>query len=289
MAKMSYKIPTSLNKSHLDTEIALKNQDGIGLKPVSLKVIFFYVISIFVFFWFVSATFMDSLNLFLKIIFGIVWLLMTGLLAKYTPTKEMQLTLVTSYLNYMPKRNRVIYTRSTSNANDFYNLLGIESIDDEGLVKYIDGSVAYFYRVVGSGSVLLFDADRDSILDRVDAFYMKFPIETEIITMTTKESQKIYRQKQALKERYDNLMYDDPDLRGLLEEQFEVLKNHIGQEFKSIHQYWILKSGNVETLNIAQNHLRGEVESSAKMIRLCTPLYRDDILECLGSIYKGRE
>lgn len=289
MAKISYKIPTSLNKSHLDTEIALKGKDGIGLKPTSLKVIFFYVISVFAFFWFVSETFMDSLNIFFKILFGILWLMMTILLAKYTPTKEMQITLVGSYLNYMPKRNRVIYTRSNSNANDFYNLLGISSIDDDGLVTYIDGSVAYFYRVVGSGSVLLFDADRDAILDRVDAFYRKFPTETEIITMTTKESQKIYRQKYALKQQYDNLEYDDDDLRNLLEEQFTVLKDHIGQEFKSIHQYWILKSGNIETLNIAQNHLRGEVESSAKMIRLCTPLYKDDILECLGSIYKGRE
>ena len=40
LAKTSYKIPDSIDKSSLETEIYLKNKDGVGLnKPVTLYMI----------------------------------------------------------------------------------------------------------------------------------------------------------------------------------------------------------------------------------------------------------
>lgn len=47
-AKQSYKIPASLNADYLnDMEITLRNNDGIGLKPLPIKVILFYLAGIF--------------------------------------------------------------------------------------------------------------------------------------------------------------------------------------------------------------------------------------------------
>lgn len=96
---------------------------------------------------------------------------MTALLLKTDKTKRMGFHLVPVLLGYLPKRNRQVYTRSTNKAGPFYSILGIESIDDvTGLVKYLDGTYAYWYRVVGSASVLLFEDDKNAILDRVDSF-----------------------------------------------------------------------------------------------------------------------
>ena len=84
--------------------------------------------------------------------------------------------------------------------------MGIRNIDENsGLIEFLDGSFGSMYRVVGAASALLFEDDKEAILDRVDNFYRKMGFDVEIIKITTKESQKIYHQAAYLKEQYDNL------------------------------------------------------------------------------------
>lgn len=289
MAKEHYRIPFDLNASHADMEIAIRTKDGIGFKPAPMKNVLAYVIGFLACFYIIMNTTMAVAPLPIKILFAVTWCLGVIMLCKQDPTQRMQASLIGPLLNYIPKRSRVVVTRSNQNAAPFYSIVGIESVDDRtGLISFFDGTFGYMYRVVGSASILLFDADREAILDRVDAFYRKMNTDSEIIFLTVKSSQAVYKQVAALKRRYDRLRHRDPELLALAEEQFGVLKNFVGGSFKSIHQYMIIKCDNKEMLAQTKNVLRSEVENSSRMIKRCVALYGDDITDVLSSIYKGR-
>lgn len=288
MAKKTYKIPADLDTNRLDMEISISTKDeSLSSRPISLRVVLFWISSIFVIFWLLARTFMSTFPIIGKILFIIVYLALTYTLAKYSTRKEMQLSLVRPFFSYFPKGNRRISTRSVDKANDFYILLGISMIDpDTGLIKYADGSFGFIYRVVGSASILLFDDDRDDILDRTNNFFKKFRSKAEFIIITSKESQKILKQLAALQYRYNELKDRDPDLLYLMDEQFEKFKQ-ISGEYKSIHQYLIVKAENMEELKDTHNLLKSEVLSSNRMFKQCVKLARtEDIYSVLEPFYK---
>lgn len=290
MAKHSYKIPAGLNASYADLEITIQSKNGVGAKPLPVKVILMYITSIVLCFWVCSHTIVASGSILQIAAFVVLWVALTLLLVKYDRTKRVQLQIIPTLLNYIPKMSRHVITRTTNKANEFYGIAGIDSVDEKtGLVKYIDGTYGYWYRVVGSASILLFDEDRNAILNRVDSFFCKCDTDYECIFITTKESQRIYRQVTSLKQTWDDLEVKDNDLKHLVDEQFDVLKNYVGGSFKSIHQYLVLKADNKESLMMAKNVLQSEVESSSRMIKQCAALYYNDINEVLRLVYRGKE
>lgn len=286
MAKQSYKIPADLNHSYGDMEIALSTKDGISAKPMPIKVIMTYLGSILVCMYLVMNTPIGSGSILQTVLFVILWIALTLLLASYDTTRRMQVQLIPTLTNYMSYVARHVSTRTMNSANAFYSVAGIENIDDNGLVEYADGTYAYWYRVVGSASVLLFDGDKMAILDRVDNFYRKIGTDVEVGYMTTKEAQKVYRQIAHLSRLYNNLNTADPDLQACADEQFKILKNYVGKSFKSIHQYMFLKADNMEALTVAKNVLQSEIENSRLMIKQCVPLYPADLYEVLRMVYR---
>lgn len=289
MAKKSYKIPAGMNATYADMEIAIMTKDGIGARPLPVKVILTYIGSFMLCFMTVNKTFISRGNFAQKAVFVVLWVLMTLLLATFDKTKRMQIQLLPTLADYVPKVNRHIRTRTSNTANAFYAISNGIEIDDNGLCTFADGTYGYWYRVVGSASILLFEEDKEAILNRVDAFYRKIGTDVECIFMTAKESQKVYRQIANLKRRYDVLTTDDSDLLELADTQYSVLKNYVGGTFKSIHQYLILKADNKEALTMNKNVLQSEVENSSLMIKQCTPIYRDDIHEVCRVIFRGKE
>lgn len=286
MAKSFYKIPTSLAQSFADTEIVLSAKD-VSMKPMPIKIVFGYVISGLACFYAVTKSFITEAGLLGVTLFVIFWFFMTILLFKQDKTGIGQYTMVKSVMGYLPSGMRRIFTRMSNKATEFVNVTGIENIDyDHGSIKYIDGSFAHVFRVVGSGSILLFDEDRDAILGRADSFYRKFTPDVELTFVTNKEPQKVYKQITRLKKRYDNLKANDPELKGILDTQFRTLKFDVGSNYKSIHQYLILKAPNAESLKIAKNTLLSEVENSDLFFKRCEPLFGEDIDSVLQVVYR---
>lgn len=285
MAKQVYKIPIDLNQHFADMEIAVQGSNGVGAKPLPIKVILTYVASAIFCFYLCSQTFL-SISPGYWIPFAIVWALLTLVFAKYDKTMRMQIQMVPSFFSYLSKASRRVIVRKNHRANDFISICGIENIDKKNaLIQFTDGTYGFIYRVVGSASILLFDEDRDAIISRVDSFYRKIGTECEIAFITSKEAQKVYRQIANLKRRYDNLNCDDPDLKMLAEEQFSVLKNDIGGSFRSIHQYMLLKADNKEMLLKNKNVVQSEVENSSLMFKQCVPLDYNDVCKLLKTIY----
>lgn len=287
MAKPGYRIPMSLDQSYGDTVISLRNKDDIGLKPLPIKTIMLYLASIIGGFLVLQRTVVSTGTFIQKALFIIFWLALTWILLSLDDTNRMQIQLIPTLFSYIPRSSRYVLTRKDSSPSAFYSIVGIKDVGRNGLVTFADGTYGYFYSVVGSASTLLFEEDRNRILDRVDNFYRKIHTECELVFITTKSAQRVHKQKLALKRRFDNLT--DPELKALAIKQFDCLNNYVGKAFKSIHQYMLIKGDNFEMLEQAKNIVRAEVEGSQRMIRKCMPLKQKSVETLLTQIYCGKE
>ena len=284
MAKSIFKIPSSLERSVLDHEIVLSG-GGLQLKPLPLKVIGFWILSIFTLYWLLMNTFLKSSDWYLQGLIITWWLLATAFFGNYSKTKELNLRSVPALLNYLPRSARLVSTRTSDDASAFYSIAGIDGIDDSGFITWGDGTVGQVYQVVGAASVLVFSNDKTAILDRVDAFYRKVDTTAEFIWLTTKEPQRVYRQLANLENRNRSLKIDDPELFELMQEQHSILTTYVGGSFTSIHQYLVIKADNLEALRRAHTVVRAEAEESALMIKQLTQLDGEDTREMFKNFY----
>lgn len=287
MPKSVYKIPTSIARSFLDHEVALSG-GGFQAKPLPMKVLLFWAASILTLFWVASSTFVASAAWWLIALVVIWWLATTAFLGQYSKTKEMKYMSVPALLAYVPVTARRVLTRKSTNPSAFYSVVGIDSINETGLIKYADGTYGQGYLVVGSASILLFEEDRKAILNRVDSFWRKVDTSCEYTWVTTKEPQRVYHQIANLERRNLAMETRDPELKELLDEQYDILKDYVGDQFKSIHQYLLLKGDSLEALRRAHTVLQAEVETSSLMIKGCTMLNGAEVTEMFTVLYKGK-
>lgn len=291
MAKSSYKIPAALDVEMGDMEITLQSSEGIGSRPTPIKTVLAYVGSGILCFYLVAQTFVGRGGVW-SFVFVIAWIAMTMLLLRRDATDLSQYNLVPTALEYIPFAARHLSCRTDADPVPFEAMSGVWSYDGEsGLITWRDGQVGYAYMVTGSASALLFDQDKDAILDHVDNFWKQCHEECEYVFVTTKESQKVYSQLEAEAGRCKRLMAQgaDPDLIAMCDTRFACLRDYVGGTFRSVHQYMLLRAPNEEVLHQAVAMLKVEVESSSLFLKRCRPLYGDDVPKIFSTIYKGKE
>lgn len=284
MAKQTYKIPESINRSYLDHELVLATK-SFQMQPLPMKVVLFWAASIMGLLWVCMSSPLKSAGVAL-IPFGIWWLVASAIMGKNSRTREMAFQSVLPALNYVQKANRLITTRSNSDPSKFFSVAPYRSIDKSGLIEFADGTVGQAFLVVGTSSRLVFEQDKIDILDRVDKFWRKVGTDVEYSFITTKESQRVYRQLAALGRLAEKEQTGDPELRALMEERKDILIDFVGKKFTSIHQYLVLKADNLESLQKSYSVLLDEIENSSLMIRQCTKLEYDDAIELLSGLYQ---
>lgn len=283
--KQSYGIKTAMLSNALDTEVTLQ-KDGVGLRPLPIKFVIITIISAVLCMKCTMSEMVSVGNMIQKALFVCMWLAMTVLLFMSDNTKRMNFQNIISLVNYIaiPSNRRVI-TRRDSPATAMLDMCNIKSIDKSGVIKFADRNFGYMYRVTGTASVLLFDEDKKQIINAVDNFYRKIDANTEFIFMTLKEPQKIYNQAAAVKYRYNKLKLYDNDLNDLCNNQLVMLREVVGKKYQSIHQYMILKADSMEALLAAKITIQSELDSSGLFIKRCIPLYDDEILDALATVY----
>lgn len=287
--KNVYRIATSLDRSYMDVEVALQAKSGVGLRPLPLYTLLIWILAIFGSFLIVvtDALPIQFLPLPLRGLFMLLCIAFTYVATSRDGGNQTRMAAIRNMATYMfVKPSRILKTRSTDPATMFYRLVGIKDISKKtGMVTYMDGTVAYFYRVVGNASSLLFDSDKDAVINRVDNFFRKIPdfIRCEIVTV--KEPQKVVTNKVRMKELYAGLKIRDKDLIGIMQESYKNLDEYVGGEFKSIHQYLILYAGSKEYVNKAHSILVNELQGSGLMFSSAEPLYEDDVVRFLHTVY----
>ena len=287
--KQSYKIATSLDRSYFDVEVALQAESGVGLRPLPLSTILVWIAGIFGGFIIIMSENLPIrfLPIWGKILFAVGLLGFIFFATSRDQGNQTRFTAMRQMATYMfMKPTRIIKTRLTDSATEFARLVGIKDINEQtGMISFADGAYGYVYRVVGNASSLLFDSDKEAIVNRVDNYYRKLPdfIRSEYITV--KEAQKVVTQKLHMKRLYQQLDNADKDLKNVMKENYRMLDEYVGGEFKSIHQYLILFANSKEYLNKAHTILANEVHSSSLMFSALEPLYKEDVIRLLRTIY----
>lgn len=287
MAKERYIVPVSLDRTILDHELSLSS-NSMRLKPLPMKVIFAYIGSITVLMWLLTGTPLKGASFGYLVLISVWWIAATAYFASYSKTKEMRGEMIMALIDYLPKTARKVLTRSDSSPGQFHSIVGIKDVDEKtGFITYADGMVGQAYAVVGSASCLLFDQDRDAILNRNDRFYRKLEPGVEWVFITTKEPQRVHTQIATLEKRNRRLSPDarDPELVALMDEQYQSLKSYVGASFFSIHQYLILIARNEEDLRKAHNLLDAEAGDSSLMFKEVTMLTYDETIDLLRTHY----
>lgn len=288
MAKEVYNIRDSLDKSFLDIEIAITGKDGTGLRPVPMRLVLAVIASGFICLFMVSQTFVAAGGPVGIFWFVVAWVIISFLLLKPDSTGEMALMRIPTVLGFIPKSARKVDTRSSGYIGDFYSVANIDHIEHEdGIVCFADGDVGLVFAVVGNASVLLFDDDREAIVNRFDKFLTPMKTDYELIFITAKEGQNVVRPVNKMNERLSR--ESDPELRALIEYERDFMATKVARDFKSIHQYLILKAANMEALIAAHSMLLSEVQNSTLVFKRCTALYDDELLRVFSSVFKGKE
>ncbi len=270
----------------MDVEINLRSDNGIAIRPIPIRIIISYIMAALVGFWLLTQTFLAQAALIWQILFVIVYILLTLYLFRMTDTGQPQFSLLSPMMYYLTKSNRTIITRNSAKANEFRWMTNLKSINpDTGLLEFMDGDFGYAYRVVGSGSRLLFESDKKEIIDHTDRFYQKIRPGHQLIFITTKEPQKVGVQARVMKYRYDHLKTEDPQLREMMEQNFDALKHRVGRDSRSIHQYMILKAPNMEELKALRSIFQAEAEGSAWVFKQASALFGDDLYELFHTVY----
>lgn len=288
--KPAYRIPDGLNKSTWDTVITLSTRKGVAIKPLPIKVIFGFIGGGLLVWWLVQSSVMAPSPIYLKIILAILCGILMTMLLLPDKTGTSRATLVPALFNYVQKSNRNVIVRRDKPVNNFMHISGISQVyPDRGLIRFTDGAYGFAYRVVGNASVLLFNEDKDAVIERADNFYRKMKTDYQLIYLTAKEPQHVREQLDIMHEKYKNLQYADDDLKAIFRMEYRILKKDVGERFRSTHQYLIVRANNPEALQVAKSILLSECDSSTYMFKETEALIGDDLVKMLGSIFKGRE
>jgi hypothetical protein len=287
--KQSYGVRTPMLANSLDSEITLQ-KDGVGLRPLPVKFVLITIGSFCLMLKLITSDTIAVGSIPQKVIFVVLWLAMTVMLFFQSKTQQLNCRMLVSLLGYLSiPGNRVLHTRKLDPdaVLNMIDITNIKRIDDNGLIHFADKQLGYMYRITGNASVLLFEQDRNSILNRTDTFYRTLEPDISMIYLTLKEPQRVYQQAAAIKRRHNALTVHDDDLTKLANNQLKMLRETVGHKFKSVHQYLILKAPNADALLSAKQALQTELNQSAMWIRKCVPLDMPEIVEQLAVAYSS--
>lgn len=289
MAKTAYKIPDSLNKSRWDTQIVISSRKGTALRPLPVKIVFGFIGGGLLVLWMVSSTFMKPSPIWLKGLLILFCGMLLTLILLPDHTGNSRYILIPALIDYLQKQNREVIVRRNKPANNFMHVSRINQVyPDHGLIKFTDNTYGYAYQVVGNASVLLFDEDKDAILERVDKFYRKMKTDYQLIYITSKEPQHVRSQLDSMSERFQNLAYPDPELKAIARMEYRIIHDDVGMQFRSTHQYLVIKADNPEALTLGKNMLLAECQSPL-MFKEADALIDDDLVKMLASVFRGKE
>lgn len=275
-----YRLPYALNASPLDISVALSSSDSAiqTKRQLTVRVILIVVAGVMLYMGLVTQTILGRGGVFgiTTWTIGYFWLLY--LICIPTLTKQVGLNEVVPMIRYAMGTNRHIGTRSSNLAKPIRDLVGVDGVEPEtGKILYSNGEVGVIYEAVGNASILMFDEDKEHVLQSTRNFYRKLSPNISMLIDFSSEPQKIYKQVESAKQRQANLQIDSPGLRQLLHSDIEFMREVIGREFKSLHQYIVVRAKNDEALFEFDSWLLAQVEKDGAFVTDYLPLEADDV------------
>lgn len=294
VAKAGYKIAASLDQNHLDRMINLSSNPNSPLGLISVKTLLAYIATgAFVGLCFKLGMYKGNGFVFNVIYIGLTFLFVSRLI-NTTRTGELSYTNLTAMTDYIPNYMRKISTTRNSAVNTFYQTYGIANVDDKtGDIRYLNGDFGALLSVSGSGSILVFEEDQSDIIDAADNFWRKIDVGMQITQITIKEGQRVDLQLGNYQRRWDRIAASKMDkgtrdlLGDLMDAEVGLLANDVSMNYRSIHQYWLLRTRSSESLKSLKNLIKHDIENSGLMIKMARTQYYDDIVRVSKSMFSS--
>lgn len=284
-----FSFPTSLNTSFLDVAVMLTSEkNAIQVKKqITVRVLLILIVGIFIYLFLAIQSPLGKGGV-LGIIWwtiGYFWILI--LLALPTDSKLVGLNLIIPTIKYSQKENRKVDSRSISPSDKIGSVVGIESIlKSNGKVIYSNGEVGFVAEVIGNASVLMFEEDQQVVLTDTRNFYRKLTPNISLIIDSVTESQRVHNQIETLLERKEKMKFNSPALNELIDSQISVLASYVGEEFKSLHQYMVVRAKNDDALYEFSQWLNLQVEKGSGFLTDYRVLDYDDAKDYFKSVYR---
>lgn len=283
--KQHYKLPFTLDTGPLDIEINLSAQNSnmsFSKRPVTVK--FFIMAAIAGCAWFM-LTFNSPLShgSFLSLtIWSLAYFGVVGMMLAPTKTKDMGYNWFMPSIQYLFKVNRHVGTRGNDATGPVHMLLDLKQVKNDGLLVFNNGDVGQILNIVGFGSILMFDSDRDMVLSDTNKFYRNLPAGSVIIFDTRQSPQKVETQIANLKEQARNREIKSKALKNLQKNELLTLRQYVGRQFKSTHQVMIVRTPDVEHMQAFNSHL--STVAGGSFIRSAEIMEQEDVIEYMKDL-----
>lgn len=249
--KRQYSIPKSIDRGPIDMPISLR-KGSVGPKRL-ITVGFLLGMILVVGLWAYLAFQMvrHEFGIFYAILFTISYWVFAGAMIKRQRSGERGYKWLMPTINYwFSGKQRFIITRGHAGESEVMKLkftVPVETWEEQsGLIRFTDGSVAYMLDVIGNGSSALFQDDVEHIISTFEAYLKQLKQGTTVTVVSRQAAQDASIQIENLeRQRKEN---QNKAVDFLIAKKLDILKNFVQNEFKSIHQYIVLRARNEDTL-----------------------------------------
>lgn len=260
----SFSFRIGLNDSIMDMVInPTSDKSVIQIKrEITVKSMLFMVLAVVLAFFLYSQTFLYSGGILGDLVFlaGYGWF--TYLLVSPTDTRLMGYNLLRPITRWFNKAYRIISTRAVAPAAPFSALLGVKGVTEDGMIVFNNDDVGEVFELVGNASILTFKQDRETILDGVRTYYKNISPNVNLIYDSATAPQRVKVQLASKDYQLEHLGIPSKSLRRLILYQRAYLKEVIGQQFKSLHQYVVVRGRAKDDLEIYNEWLNAQVNGS---------------------------
>lgn len=286
-----FKLPYGLHSSVLDIAVSISSENGLRMKrPVTIRVVFIAILGFFGYLLLATQTPLFSGNIVSIILWTTGWWWLVYLLCVPTLTKEVGMNMVAPMLRYAQPVNRTVLSRTSSLSMPVRNMVGMDGITpDKDLIVFSNNDIGRVYEVVGNASILMFDEDTAAVLKSAQNFYRKVSPKVSLMLDSATESQRVHNQVHAMEKREQNLMVKSKGLQSLVQSHQHVLKNYVGNDFKSLHQYMVVRATDVDALEDFHNWMQIQIDKDSGFLKSFRLLNSEESFDYLHEIYTRPE
>lgn len=287
MHRSTYTIRTSLNDSWWDLVI---NPSSNGIKrDITLRTFACIILASIVYIFLITKPTLLHAGLLSQVLFSIsyFWIILWFV----TPSKTQILGThyVVVMFNYLFSGvSKHIVTRSNSKAMPVYTLFGIKEIQNDGQILYANDEVGVCLDVAGNASVLMFNEDKEAILDHTSKFFSNLPINSTIILDTSTSPQKIDKQMKAKESQKNNMVLKNSNLSKLIDLQNTML-DFVSTHNNTLHQFLWIRSSDIEEIKKVKEQLSMHARSANGYVSEYRQLKQEELIEYLSNVYSDKE
>lgn len=281
--KSSYRIPYSINVRRWDAVIVPPENWPIK-KAFKMTTLIFGALGGFIFpLWIFFQSPIAGGGLINKILVILGWEILLFVLIRKEPSGEAGWEFVLpTFLYLLTKNERYISTRGDANVTAIQDVLQLRAVDGEGTLYFTDGWVGKIYEIDGYASRMLFDNEKEIVIDTFDKYLRQLPPNVSVSIPTQHATLNLDGQVRAARDLADKQTRSD--LRGLAQMKARIMERNISHRFKTINQWLIIMTD--DEIQLQDQCLWFETQVRNGMARHAVMADQDRAVKLLSGFYR---